>query len=195
MESYFNRCARVAASVRSFTATSSRSVTPSRWAARTTFRPIRPNPLIAMRVVILIPVLRVESEGQRGHVVIERAPRPGKGHRIHLLGSGGQQGGRGADQRGPGGEDVVHQNQASTRSPPAGPEGAVGVGPPGIRVESGLTGGLAGPLQQVEPNPASGLSGNRRGQVIALIITALPAPSPSERDRNQDRASGQLGER
>ena len=43
-ESYFSRCASVAALVRSFTATKSISLLPS--AARMMLRPMRPNPLM-----------------------------------------------------------------------------------------------------------------------------------------------------
>ena len=45
-ESYLSRCASVAVSVMSFTATKSMSLTPCCFAARTTLRPMRPNPLI-----------------------------------------------------------------------------------------------------------------------------------------------------
>src|SRR6478672_2725099 len=51
-ESYLNRCASVFVSVRSFTATNSRSATPAFLAARTTWRPIRPNPLMPTLVAI-----------------------------------------------------------------------------------------------------------------------------------------------
>src|SRR5689334_9223373 len=51
-ESYLKRCASVLVSVRSFTATKSRSATPCSFAARTTCRPIRPKPLIPTRIAI-----------------------------------------------------------------------------------------------------------------------------------------------
>src|SRR5665647_869776 len=52
MESYFSRCASVLLSVRSLTATISRS-TSEFWMTRYTFRPIRPKPLIATRMVTM----------------------------------------------------------------------------------------------------------------------------------------------
>ena len=51
VESYFNRCPSVPASVRSFTATT--SMRALRIAARKTSRPIRPNPLMATLIAIL----------------------------------------------------------------------------------------------------------------------------------------------
>src|SRR5215210_108580 len=48
IESYLSRCASVALSVMSFTATHSMSVSLAR-PARSTFRPMRPNPLIPTR--------------------------------------------------------------------------------------------------------------------------------------------------
>ena len=50
--SYLRRCASVAASVRSFTATTSMSA-PRRRAARRKFRPMRPKPLIPTRTLML----------------------------------------------------------------------------------------------------------------------------------------------
>ena len=51
-ESYFSKCASVAALVRSFTATKSISLSLS--AARMMLRPMRPNPLMPTRTFILI---------------------------------------------------------------------------------------------------------------------------------------------
>src|SRR3989338_8893101 len=50
VESCFRRCARVFASVRSFTATTSNPGFPN--PALNVFRPIRPNPLMAMRGIV-----------------------------------------------------------------------------------------------------------------------------------------------
>src|ERR1700687_1669909 len=61
-ESYFNRCASVAALVRSLTATKSMLVSPS--AARMMFRPIRPNPLMPTLTAIESPLER-RSERNR----------------------------------------------------------------------------------------------------------------------------------
>src|SRR5580765_4487202 len=52
-ESYFNKCARVAALVRSFTATKSMFASPS--AARMMLRPMRPNPLMPTLTFIDAP--------------------------------------------------------------------------------------------------------------------------------------------
>src|SRR6516162_1368015 len=49
-ESYLRRCASVLGLVRSLTATNSRPLSSS--AVRSTFRPIRPNPLIATLIAI-----------------------------------------------------------------------------------------------------------------------------------------------
>ena len=59
-ESYFSRCASVAALVRSLTATKSISLLPS--AARMMLRPIRPNPLIPTLTAITPPTAPVRAE-------------------------------------------------------------------------------------------------------------------------------------
>src|SRR5580765_6013191 len=56
-ESYLSRWASVAVSVMAFTATKSISLTPIARAARTTLRPIRPNPLMPTRIAIVSPSL------------------------------------------------------------------------------------------------------------------------------------------
>src|SRR5215475_1351060 len=58
IESYFRRCASVFASVTSFTATNSMSLSSS--AVLTIFRPMRPKPLIATLMGMLPPVIYVQ---------------------------------------------------------------------------------------------------------------------------------------
>ena len=53
-ESYLKRCASVFVSVRSLTATKSRSATPCSFAARRTCRPMRPNPLMPTLIAIAV---------------------------------------------------------------------------------------------------------------------------------------------
>ena len=53
-ESYLRRCASVLGSVMSFTATNATASLCSVTAARSTLRPIRPNPLIATRTAIVL---------------------------------------------------------------------------------------------------------------------------------------------
>ena len=55
MLSYLSRCASVGAFVMSFTATISKPA-PRSLAARNTFRPMRPKPLIATRALIRLPL-------------------------------------------------------------------------------------------------------------------------------------------
>src|SRR5207245_2887351 len=57
-ESYLSRCARVLVSVMSLTATNSRAGCCISIAARTTFRPMRPNPLIPTRTAIALPQVK-----------------------------------------------------------------------------------------------------------------------------------------
>ena len=82
-ESYFSRCARVLASVRSLTATKSMSSSAS--AARMMLRPIRPNPLIptltAMALLLAASRVPVQSAHAQTYDCIAeggRAVKPGR---------------------------------------------------------------------------------------------------------------------
>src|SRR5690606_14250706 len=84
-ESYFSRCARAALSVRSFTATISRSAFCAR-AARRKFRPIRPKPLIPILTDTKVSWFLLKdvrkTRGLRGH----RRPDGQNAHQdAHLL--------------------------------------------------------------------------------------------------------------
>ena len=77
-ESYFSRCASVAASVMSFTATISTPSARSR-IARKTFRPILPNPLIPTRTLMNCPqaVADGRKSSRQPAIPIRRSPESG----------------------------------------------------------------------------------------------------------------------
>src|SRR3990172_4341741 len=110
-ESYLNRCARVLGSVTSFTATTSRLVLA--WTMlRSTSRPIRPNPLIAIFTAIGCVLYRRWSSD----AALEReraSERYGSDVGPSILGQclGG------GDQRRAGGQHVVHYNNSARRPP------------------------------------------------------------------------------
>src|SRR5712664_1559666 len=75
-ESYFKRCASVFVSVMSLTPTNSISVCLAIVAARSTLRPMRPNPLIPTRTAMTLP-LREVWNCRAGEGYAPNAPRPG----------------------------------------------------------------------------------------------------------------------
>src|SRR6185312_9398259 len=78
IESYFRRWPSVALSVMSLTATHSMSVSFAR-PARSTFRPMRPNPLIPTRTDMCQSLLRCRSRSGRRLPRAARPPFPGSG--------------------------------------------------------------------------------------------------------------------
>src|SRR5215211_3901003 len=89
IESYLSRCASVALSVMSFTATHSMSVSLAR-PARSTLRPMRPNPLIPTRTgMCSVPsAMTVQERGQAtapGRRAAPRAPLARLPHAAHEL--------------------------------------------------------------------------------------------------------------
>src|SRR5438034_574820 len=72
MESYFRRCASVLVSVMSFTATNSSACCFMSTAARSTLRPMRPNPLIPTRTAMAVRV-GINGFGRIGRNVLRAA--------------------------------------------------------------------------------------------------------------------------
>src|SRR5438552_7971993 len=145
-ESCFRRWARVLASARSLTATTSMS-DDSR-AARKNTRPIRPNPFTPTRTAMGAPLpvclglsntsgpRRLPIIASPGHGAQDQLPRPGSGpgggalddpgdrEDAHDAGRGHLEAPGALGERGAGGQDVVHQDHVATRDQlgPAQPE-------------------------------------------------------------------------
>src|SRR2546428_1837930 len=98
-ESYFKRCARVFVSVMSLTPTNSISVCLAIVAARNTFRPMRPNPLIPTRTAMTLPLSEVWN-CCAGECYAHDSRRAGLLQRPRRFGEGGT-----------GGEHVVDEYQ------------------------------------------------------------------------------------
>ena len=117
IESYFSRCASVAVSVRSLTATMSMSSNGS--AARMMLRPIRPNPLIPTLMAMLSDSSRLPRDaGPKG--ILSRSPRKPGLHQGNRVSNGIRSDGRRAPTRflaGPGFPVSSSSCTCSTRWP------------------------------------------------------------------------------
>src|SRR5688500_15952307 len=174
-ESYLRRWARVLVSVRSFTATNSRLSAPPAMAARMTFRPIRPNPLIATRLVMPRSRIGVPRPSLPRHGARQGQRCPGEGDAADPAGARLEQRPGRFGQRGSGGEDVVHQHrQAAHRS--GGGEGAPQVGLALFRSERGLGDGVPPPAEQRARPGDTQRPRQKFRQYGALIITPASLP-------------------
>src|SRR2546425_2106864 len=189
-ESYLSRWASVLVSVMSFTATNSSADCFIRTAARSTLRPIRPNPLMPTRTAIA-------ASGEIGK------DGPTERHSQDRAGARPLQGPRGLGQGGAGGEDVVHQNQCGIRNAECGIytrafiphstfriphfESPRHIRPPGFRCQRRLGRRLPDALQEAchRPPPAPR---QRARETLALIVAPLPQAFRAERHRHEPRA-------
>src|SRR6266446_6455066 len=209
-ESCFRRWARVLASARSLTATTSMS-DDSR-AARKNTRPIHPNPFTPTRTAMGAPLpvclgLSNTSGSRRRPIIAspgreaqDRVPRPGSGPgalsggalddpddaRRALIEAAGALGERGAGR-----QDVVHQGHVSTRDQlgPAQPERAPHVRAPGGSVERGLGRRRHRAHQDVVAHRAAPRPAEPPGEEPRLVETALALPSRVQRDRHEQIGS------
>src|SRR6185295_13037548 len=97
--------ASVLVSVRSLIATISISLVPCIKAARKTWRPIRPKPLIPTRIAIAL----------LSSLSVARCGRPTKGHVTHDPRTAGNERGRAGVQRGGRRHDIVHEDDVLVR--------------------------------------------------------------------------------
>src|SRR5919198_120299 len=107
-ESNFSKCASVLVSVMSLTPTNSTSLCLAMVAARSTLRPIRPNPLIPTRTAMSLPLREVRNCGARERHAVNR----GGADLCQCSGCLGECRSRG--------EDVVDQNECGVRNAESG---------------------------------------------------------------------------
>src|SRR5881628_3670882 len=176
-ESYFSRCARVFVSVMSLTPTNSRSVCFAIVAARSTFRPMRPNPLIPTRTAMTLPLREVWNccAGER---YAHDARCAGLLQRPRRFGEGGT-----------GGEHVVdeYQNWPGWTRFVRDRERPRHVRQASLRCQRRLRRRLARAREQVRQHGHFPLSVQRARERVALIVTTLPQSLRREWNGNEGR--------
>src|SRR3990170_2837807 len=175
MESYLNRCARVRVSVRSFTATKSRSATPCSFAALRTCRPIRPNPLMPTLVAMSPELLRLQP--------VAACAGPAKCHVADYASAARvKHPGALVESRG-GGHDVVHQHDVLPADSAARPldelKRTCNVAHSLLGCQLRLRTSRARPHDDVRPDGNFPTLGEGHREQGALIVSALSRPRAS----------------
>src|SRR2546430_11527394 len=178
-ESYLRRCASVFVSVMSLTPTNSRSP-PACFvivAARNTFRPMRPNPLIPTRTAMTLP-LREVWNCCAGECYAHDSRRAGLLQRPRRFGEGGTGGEHVFDeyQNWPGWTRFVRDRERPRHARHAS-----------LRWQRSMRRRLARAREQVRQHGHFPLSAQRARERVALIVTALPQSLRRERNGNEGR--------